>query len=196
MADIREITIDWKSAGSPGGTSVLHFLGSGSAADQRAALGASLELIELVLAVSTQWAIAEEGREFDSATGTLTGVWADSLPTSGSGTVSGDPVPNASQALLRLTTNTITDGRLLKGRVFIPGLSQFAINAGEPSGDVLSAFGSAFAGLVALDEWGVWQRPRAAKPEAEPPVAARAGAFATIISTSAWNEMAVLRRRR
>nr|CRY96776.1 hypothetical protein [uncultured prokaryote] len=196
MVSIREITVRWIAAGSPGGTSVLHFLDSGAIATQREELNDALTGLLAQLSSSTQYAIAEEGREFDVATGTLTGSWAESTPRSGTGTRPNAPVPNASQALLRLTTSTIIDGRILKGRMFIPGVSYEAVTGGELTFGAQGAIASAFDDLVTAGELVVWSRPRSARPDATPPVTARAGSAASVISTSAWSELAVLRRRR
>lgn len=196
MATIREITIDWQAAGSPGGTSVLHFAGVPSAAVQRSALFAALNTVNLYLAASTVARIATEGREFDDATGTLTGMWSEGTPYTTAGIASGEPVANAAQVLVRLATGAIVDGRMLKGRIFIPGLAQSATDTGQVSATAAGSFTTEFSDLAAsIAELVVWSRPRAARTDPTP-LPARPGSSAAVTGASTWTELAVLRRRR
>jgi hypothetical protein len=99
------------------------------------------------------------------------------------GTAAGDLIPFATQGLLRLFTPTIVNGRLLQGRIFLPGSVESDSNGG-PTGTYMSdynAAGNALAG-DASTSWIVWSRTHAA--------------FSAISEASTWNKWAVLRSRR
>lgn len=196
MVNIREITVGWQMTNSPGGTSVFHALEDDSATLQCDFLSDALETVQEMLSTSTIWTIAEEGRVFDDATGTLTGSWNSATPHAGGGENAGQPVANSTQALVRFQTGTIRDGRLVRGRVFIPGVSVAGMTGGELSSANVSILGAAFTTLFDNGQFGVWSRPRPANPSATPPVTARDGLFVLATGATGWNEMAVQRRRR
>lgn len=133
----------------------------------------------------------------DIPSGNITLVWATTGgvvdPTSAA-----EPLPWASQGLLRLSTNTFLGGRRVRGRVFIPGFTEAAQDAGIPSATTQTAIANMGATLIAPTEptLVVYSRPRPADPDADPPVAARDGFASVVEGTTAWNKWAVLRSRR
>jgi len=135
--------------------------------------------------------------ERTAETGATTGVVA---VTGGSvtGSTSFEALPAANQALLRLRTGVFSDGREIRGRLFIPGITEADHNV---SG-LLAALKTQLEGAaVALRDsttanWVVWRRPRLADPLHVPPISARAGDKATVVSIEMWNKPAVLRSRR
>lgn len=183
---LREITINWSHNGIASLT-VLYFAEGSVVTAQRTALFNFLDGIENQLAPSTSWSVATEGREVDEATGTLTGFWSDGAPLTGSGQAIGESVPDAAQALLRLRTPVIVRGRLLQGRMFIPGIANAATDNGNLSTGAQSSIQVESNDLVSGSvELGVWSRP----------VNGSGGQWVSVTSTAVWAEMAVLRRRR
>lgn len=190
MVDIREILVDWVGAGGVSGVSVMHFGAlSNTPASQRAALSTFLTALRPSLAASTNYRIRPEGRELDEATGTLTGVWSEPTLYANSGTsAASGPVPNAAQILVRWATPAIINGRVLKGRTFIPGAANTASgSSGEVVSGVVTSFTAAGAALIIADvDLRVWSRPKPGRP----------GQAFTVTGVNVWSELAVQRRRR
>jgi len=188
MADLNEVIVDWSSAKSPGGLSGMYFLASGSIANQRSAIQNMYTACIARLDNNTSWSVRTSGKVIDEATGTLTAFWNDNTTKSGSGTLTGNAVPNAAQVLLRWRTTQIVNGRLLQGRTFVPGLSASSLDEGEVSSAAVGTFQTAQGAFIAAvpGEFVVWHRPNGASPGAAYPVTGQA----------TWAELAVQRRRR
>lgn len=78
---------------------------------------------------------------------------------------------------------------MLRGRVFVPGVNDSAVNTdGTVNGNYINGLTAAAQALVddATANWGVWHRPGPGG----------AGQFAGAISVSVWDKFAVLRSRR
>ena len=122
--------------------------------------------------------------ELNDSTGIPTAVHSvPSVTTSMSST--GQPLPFTTQGLVRLLTNTFNGARRIRGRVFIPGLTEAATQGGAPD----SAFVNTVNGLLTTwlaDAQGtslvVWS-PTAGFPS-------------VVASATLWSQFAVLRSRR
>lgn len=183
----REILVDWTTPAGGGFRSVLYFAESEPFATQRSDLGDLLDAIGGVLDQNVSWLVETAGREMDSLTGTLTGVWTDTTPFAGTGGTIGQSNPDAAQLLIRWNTQAIVDGRFLKGRTFIPGVSTTSVTDGNVSATTLAGLQTAVNTFVgAFNGFGVWHRP----------TAGAGGSFATAQTGSIWSEYAILRRRR
>jgi len=188
VADLNEVIIEWQSAKSPGGLSILYFKASGSVASQRSAIQSMLGGVVARLDNNTSWVVRTSGKVRDEATGTLTGFWNDANAKTGVGTLSGNAVPNASQVLLQWRTSTIVNGRLLQGRTYIPGLSATSLDEGELSSGAITSFQAGQAALLAAvpGDLVVWHRPGGGSP----------GSGVSVTAGATWSELAVQRRRR
>lgn len=183
----REILVDWTTPAGGGFRTVLFFGLGNPVADQRADIGTLLGTIDNLLDSNTLWTVETSGRELDDATGSLTGVWSDSIATNGAGMLAGQCVPDAAQVLLRWTTDTIVNGRFVKGHSFIPGLSTANILEGNLAAATVTTIQGAVNAFVAdANAFGVWHRP----------VGGAGGVFVECDTGSVWPEFAVLRRRR
>lgn len=183
----REILVDWTTAAGSASRSVMMFGLVSSVADQRLALKAFLDNIKSQLDNGVAWTIETSGRELDDATGALTGVWSEATPSAGVGVVNGEPVSDATQALMQWRTDHIVGGRFLQGRTFIPGLSTTHLSNGNLSSTAIAAWTT--AGQILCDaavQFGVWHRP----------TLGAGGVFWAADTAAAWGELAVLRRRR
>ena len=187
MADVREVVTDWSTIAGSGFVSVEFFDTSASIAAQRTALNAFFASVAASLNNTARYSIRVAGRTLDSASGTLTGGWTDGTAHSaaGSGTVAA--IPDAAQVLFRWNTFAIINGRVLKGRTFIPALEISAIAGGNIGNTFVGLFnGYAQALCASATGFGVWHRP----------VLGAGGSHHVATAGSVWPELAVLRRRR
>jgi len=136
--------------------------------------------------MSTSSSIAVSGTAdvIDDATGDLVGVETGTAPSTMIGGSSGDPCPPATQALIRWVTSDVVAGRVLRGRTFIPNITENDATGGKPSNDLKSAYLSASAALIADvgSELRIWSRAH--------------GVSALATGSSVWSDFAVLRSRR
>jgi hypothetical protein len=117
----------------------------------------------------------------DSTTGQPTGV-ADGGPdvvTGGNG--EGERLPFATQGLCRLRTNTFFGGRELRGRLYIPGLTEDHSDAGVPNANFKTKVQDALT-LLGESALAVYSPTK--------------HQWATVGATSVWSQWAVLRSRR
>lgn len=186
--DLAEVIVDWQAENTNGGLSVMYFSNPVSIAQYRAAIDQLYTDVAARLDSLTTWTVRTSGKVIDDATGTLTGFWNDATAATGSGSLSGIPVANASQVLLRWRTDTIVAGRLLQGRTYVPGLGTASMDGGQLSAAAQAAFQTAQATFIAglTGDFVIWHRPGESTP----------GAAYTVESGATWNELAVQRRRR
>jgi len=183
----REIEIQWTTQNGPGKVSVMYFNSGVAVATQRAAIKTWMNGTIGALDTSTSYVVATSGREWDSATGALTGAWSDATVQSGTGTASGEPLPDVCQVLYRWGTGTIVNGRFLTGRTFLPGVARINDVDGNLESAIrvaLQSVGQTFATSGATPV--VWHRP----------VSGSGGSEAQMTTCNVWSEFAVLRRRR
>lgn len=183
-------------SGNPGGPylSTFHFVGGGSVDAEAAADAARGFWAEIVasMAAPALIQVAGEVEEFNPATGALLALHpTEQAPLLATGL--GDPLPWATQGLIRWRTGVFVDGREIRGRTFVPALTEGHSTTGRPTSALTAILGIA-AGVVD-DNLGVWQRPREAS--AGPPVVeAREGQVAEVATFSVWTQWASLRSRR
>lgn len=111
----------------------------------------------------------------------------DRPPRTGAG--GGNAVPRVAQAMIRWRTDEIINGRLLKGRNFIPGIPSTGLTDTGLLQPVIQA-GIADAGQQILDDTNstlvVYHRP----------VAGAGGSEALVTGVSCWEQFAFLHSRR
>nr|CRY97383.1 hypothetical protein [uncultured prokaryote] len=189
---IREITTEWATQNSPGGTTVMYFEEETAVGVQRAALQTFWDLISMSQPDTTTFRIATEGREIEPSTGTLSALWSDPVAMTGIGQADGEPVPNAAQILLRWTTATVVDGRVIKGRNYVPGMSNEVNYEGEVLPAFVSGLPASMGTFVVASGLVVWHRPR----KATDTLPGRLGTAVSVLDGSVWSEWAVQRGRR
>lgn len=183
----REILTDWTTEAGGGFRTVTFWDSAVAVEGQRAKWQAFLEDINTILTTATTWTIRTEGREMDNTTGTLTGAWSDGTAQTGGGAGSGESVADATQMLVRWSTETIVNGRFLRGRTFIPGVQVAALVSGNLGSAQVTAVNAACVTLLTDNQgFGIWHRP----------VSGAGGSFSLATSGNAWSELAVLRQRR
>lgn len=129
------------------------------------------------------WLTESEVTEINPANGELTGV-AGVVAASGTGNETSQALPPANQALLRLNTGTISEGRRIRGAIYIPGLTEAVCDDGV----VLSSYRGEME-----DAFDVW-----ASSSSTPPAvwSRKTGLFYQAETSTAWEQFAVLRSRR
>nr|CRY94864.1 hypothetical protein [uncultured prokaryote] len=177
------LRINW--TGSIQGFTVWHFLGDDdqTAADAAAsAANTFLEAIDGLYRNSVTAAVDPEVFVVNVGTGHVEGTFSVSSFAQ-AGDSSDAMVPNAAMALIRWRTGVFTSGRELRGRTFIPGLTDTAVDAtGNLATAAAGTLQSAADTLVSTSDFAVWGSTTAQA--------------ATVTSASVWSEFAVLRSRR
>lgn len=185
---VRQILVDWTTINGSGKVSVFNFSESADVAEQRLALNGFLATVDAIMHSTTSWVIRTSGKELDTASGSLTGVWTDTPNYAGTGAISaGHPLADATQALVQWHTDEIIGGRFVQGRTFLPGIAQGAStdgNLGPTSVTLVANAGQAFADATG-GPW-IWHRP----------TNGAGGALSAVQAATCWSELAVLRRRR
>lgn len=143
------------------------------------------------------WATEASVDSINEATGAL--VTSTSVtPLTGTGGTVGPVLPFAAQGLARWRTNGIVAGRRVRGRTFIPGITELGVDNGVLLASTISNINT--QGQAMIDSLNsiavVWSRPVAANPTATPPVVARSGTMHPVVGVDTWNQLAVLRSRR
>lgn len=170
--------------------STMYFLGSGGTAQQAATAarnfwtgfngGMFLSLVIQVL---------PDVRLIESTTGALTG----STPTVNAVlncTNVNHVLPFTSQLLMQWQTGVVLRGRLVRGRTFVPGLTENSNLDGAPTAAEVANAG-VVAGVLVADAntiFGVWSRPTVP--------GGSDGVFTPVATGGGWSQWAVLRSRR
>jgi hypothetical protein len=101
-------------------------------------------------------------------------------------TGTGDPLPWASQVLVRMATSQFNDGRRLRGRIYIPGILESMCAAGVLAPASQTTFNTPLAALItstaSTGKWAVWSRTHPG--------------WASIDSAIVWSQFGVQKRRR
>jgi len=84
----------------------------------------------------------------DDVDGSLVGVTTVDPPGSVTGENSGDPIPVASQGLVRFGTSTVAGGRVLKGHLYLPGATEDLNTSGAPTSSYVSVLAGFASDLV------------------------------------------------
>lgn len=184
---VFQTTLNWTAAGGAGGQTIMHWDETLPLADIATSTQDFLTAIRTVLATTTSASMVNQVKQLNTATGALVGEFALGATPNITGNGGANAVPNAAQGLIKFNTGVVVRGRLLRGRIFVPGM---ASGMQSPAGEVtVTASGALILGgqaLVSGGTFGIWHRP----------VNGTGGSFALATDANAWNEFAVQRRRR
>lgn len=183
---INRVRVTW--AGDPtagGGLSTFYFdSAAGTAAQQVSAVNTFLTATNDQRAPTCGYTIENDVDTLNAATGALENTTA-TAGGNGVGTATGDPLPPICQGLLRLFTSGIVNGRLLRGRIFLPGATEsLTQSTGGTATTYRADYDAAAAALIAdaNTTWVVWSKTH--------------GFTAAVGSASTWTKFASLRSRR
>jgi len=157
---------------------------SGTAQQAATAAGTFWGAVDAYMDNTVAWTTEADVAIVNAATGDVTSA-VGTTPVIGSGGDTGDPLPYATQGLIRWLTGIYVGGRQVRGRSFIPGMAESACGAsGTVSGAAVIGINAAGAALIAdaNSTLQVWS-----------PTLGQANNV-TIAST--WSQFAVLRSRR
>jgi hypothetical protein len=166
------------------GLSTFFFGGTGSA-DATAAsseVAAFWEALEPVMPGYGLWSIEPTVAEINAATGELEAFYP-STGEDGNGTDSSSQLPAQINGLLQVVTSSVAGGRLIRGRVFVPGPGEVSNETSFPTTtyrNTLQAAGNALLGGAAT--YGIWSRSN--------------GMFYPATGVQVWNKWATLNSRR
>ena len=183
---VNRVQVIWAgNAAQGGGLSTFYFNSTvGTAAQQVAAVAAFLNGIQANISTQATWQTSGDVATLNIGTGVLEAVTSVAQST-GAGTASGDMCPPATQGLVRALTNVVVAGRLLRGRIFIPGVPEASNgSSGGPVSGYRTAIDAAAATLLgdANTEWSVWSLTH--------------GVLASVTAANTWSKFATLRSRR
>lgn len=136
MASIRRIrTVFSGVAGTPW-YSNMHFTWvNGTEQDHLDAVGDFWGAIDVLQDDAITWAVESDATVINDATGDIIAIESGVGPT-GAGTATFDPLPYQTQGLVNWLTGTFVAGRQLRGKTYVPGLTE---NANDASGIMTTA---------------------------------------------------------
>jgi len=183
---INRVQVIWSGGALTGtGLSTFYFdSATGTAAQQVSAVAAFLTGTEDRRVNTCVWTTGADVATLNVGTGALEAITVVTQQT-GTGTVGTDALPQQTQGLLRVLTTTIVAGRLLRGRIFLPGTVEAdSGTTGNPSSTYRTDYDTNAATLIsdANTNWMCWS--------------ATHGTAASIATANTWSRWAVLRSRR
>lgn len=186
MTTFREVLVKWTMPNGLVTNSVINWYEGMPVETMRSTIAGALGHLAPYLTPDTLWEIPKSGKLINDATGQQIGGWTASLNQTGGGSGGSQPLPDAAMGLIRYRTDQIINGRYVNGRTYIPGLSTGAADGGNVSAGCLGALQSCGNALVGSNKLYVYSRPKGAG----------AGVILASTRAEAWNEFAILRRRR
>lgn len=161
----------------------------GTAQSAATAVGTFWGAVDALMHTTVTWATEADVSAIDDTNGQLMGV-SSTTPQTGTGALGGELAPFVSQALVRWRTNGIVNGRSLRGRSFVPGLTTTSADDGRVIAATQATINAAAAALIldANSTLVVWHRPSGP--------GATDGNSATVVTGTCWSQYASLRSRR
>jgi hypothetical protein len=196
---LRVRTVFTGPAGTPW-LSTMYFSSGGLQSDADAAVvsvGAFWNAVDAGMSSTVSWSTEPDVADIDLATGELETSWS-TTPQTGSGASAGDMLPTLAQALVRWRTPGVVNGRRVRGRTFVPGVTEAFAAAGRPIAAYLTTLNTAAAALIAdaNSQFVIWSRPFESDPDDPDDPPTRAGTQHVVSSGTAWSEFASMRSRR
>lgn len=112
--------------------SLMRFSGSGFPADAQSAVnavGAFWGTVDNLMTSGVTWRTDATVFDVDPATGQVTAAYS-TTPQTGAGAIGGDAVPNMAQALIHWRTGVYVAGKEIRGKTYVPCLTEAANSAG------------------------------------------------------------------
>lgn len=150
------------------------------AADRAAAFWNSADSL---MHTDLTWDTEADVEVIDDTSGNIVRV-DNTTPSSGAGGLTADVLPMATQGLIRLRTGSFVGGREIRGKIFVPGLTESASTAGQPNASAVTTLETAATALIAAGGANLVVYSR------------KNGTYAEVVSSSMWTQFAVLRSRR
>lgn len=189
---VREASIRYLNGSSEAGLSVLHFADATSDTVIVSRLDSFIAGVTLWMPDSTSVEREQIVRTLDTGTGQMTGVSDIGTGTANVGNVvGGEILPQNIAMQVQWFTAGIVNGRVVRGRTFVPHIDDSFNDNGEPMG--------AMALTIAIQDRVVWSRPLYSSPtDGSDPVLLRTGSAHTVtgvgLRRSEWATMGSRRR--
>jgi hypothetical protein len=148
MSMYRVVTNFTGPQGSPWVSTQFFDAAGGTAQQAVVTVGTMWGAIDNRMATTVLWATEPDVATIDETTGDITGV-TSTTPQSGAGSGSGNILPIVTQGLIQLRTGVFLNGREVRGRIFIPGLTENDNDTGVPNAGILAVVNPAAAAAVA-----------------------------------------------
>lgn len=198
MAPIHRVRTTWTGMTGGPGVSTMYCT---DISPFRTALAAFWLNVYDYIPATTLLTVEATGDIIDGTSGELTGAWTDGTPHLLPGAAPNAGYSAASGAVVNWLTNTILDGKRLRGKTFMVPL---AANAYGLDGTLLDAVvtdlrqGAATFVTAVANNFVVWRPNRVASDgdATHPPVTERAGGFGPVVLSTIPDKAAVLRSRR
>nr|CRY97347.1 hypothetical protein [uncultured prokaryote] len=191
MADLTRIrTILTGTAVTGGGLNDMYFAGTG-ATEAALARDAVRTFWALWGSNSGSWQAGWDTEQalIDSATGNIDGYVTVPFAATVTAVASAASVlPVVSQGLMRWTTAGVRNGRKVRGRSFLPGITGIANASGKPTGTVLGNMNTGATNLITAADMVIYSRPSGP--------GLSDGEFNVVTGGTMWGEWAELRSRR
>jgi len=182
---VSRVQVAWE--GPPvvgGGLSTFWFNSAvGTPTQMGSAVSTFLAATEDRRRTSLSWERIPEVNTYNEVTGALEST-AGLVASSGVGTDVAQALSPTTQGLLQLRTGLISFGRLLRGRIFLPGATEGGNDEGVPSAAYLADYNAAALALATdvNTDLVVWGQTHGVK--------------SPVTSATVWSQWAVLRSRR
>ena len=164
--------------------STMYFNDTGGTPQQAVtAVGAFWGAVDLHIDNEVDWTTLTDVETVAADSGQVVDI-TSTTPVTGTGASSSEALPFATQALVRWRTGDFINGREIRGRTFIPGVTELFNDNGRPIAALVSTINTAAATLIgdANSLLDVWSRQN--------------GLARAVVTGSAWSEFAILRSRR
>lgn len=193
---LYQVRVNW--TGPFGATDSVHHFDLAGGTQQQAATAVMnmWQSIDNALHSSVSWSLDTDVRGLNEQNGNLVAMYSVSSASS-VGTGTGDYV-DLLQGLLVWNTGVVADGRLLRGRTFIPGITEASVDTtGRPTSGFASVVNTAASTLIsdAVSTPVVWHRPKY-EGEAGNRVLVRNGDFEPITTGALKNRFSFMSGRR
>lgn len=184
---IRKVDVVWGGlAGSPYFTQFYFGHEAGSASSTATAVRTFLQALASNLAAGMTATVKPEQAVIDTSSNQIVSVETAGAVSNVAYIGTGDPLPFATQVLLKLSTSQFNGGRRLRGRINIPGNLEAVCQAGALAPSSVGTYNGPAATLISATsstgKWAVWSRMH--------------HSWASVDSATAWDQFAVLKTRR
>lgn len=172
--------------GLPGmpGLNQLYFDATGGTATEATVAAAGFwRACQAAFSSSCVWNTLADVEVVDSATGQIVGVSSGGAE-SGLGVDNTDYLPTATQGLIRLRTGVFVNGREVRGRIFVPGLTEGDTADGQLASAAEVILQDALTAVITVPPVDLLVYSR------------KNGVAHPVVAGSVWNQFAVLRSRR
>jgi hypothetical protein len=175
--------------GTPWLNTLFFDAAGGTAQEAATAAGGFWGAVDAVMTTQVDWTTEPDVPQINEETGALIQV-TSTTPVTGTGAAVGEIGPVASQGLIRWRTSVVVNGRNLRGRTFVPGLTVAAYDDGGVIAGTKTAIDVAAAALIAsaTADLVIWHRPSVQ--------GASDGSVAEVVTGSLWTQLATMRSRR